>query len=132
MRRASAPWSPPSRASPAAVARFEKSGWLGISAPGAGVVRQVSGAFAQTTAGTLSLRVAPGGVSDQLAVTGLARPAGTAQAMFQPGTYSRSTYALLAATDGVAGTFGTDGCPNNGTMQGPEVSHSSLVTAECE
>ena len=90
----------------------------------------MSGAFAQTTAGTLSRRVAPGGVSDQLAVTGLARPAGTAQAMFQPGTYSRSTYALLAATDGVTGTFGTDVCPNNGTMQGPEVSHSSLVTAE--
>ena len=90
-----------------AFARFENSGWMGISSPGAGVVHQVSGTFAQTAAGTLSLRVAPGGVSDQLAVTGVARVAGTAQAVFQPGTYSRSTYTLLTATGGVTGTFST-------------------------
>jgi subtilase-type serine protease len=86
--------------------RFENSGWMGISAPGAGVVHQVSGTFVQTPAGTLSLRVAPNGVSDSLQVNGVARLAGTAQAVFQPGTYSRSTYTLLTATGGLTGTFG--------------------------
>jgi uncharacterized protein with beta-barrel porin domain len=86
-------------------ARFENSGWMGISAPGAGVAHQVSGTFAQTSLGTLSLRVAPGGVSDQLQVNGVARLAGTLQAVFQPGTYSRSTYTMLTATSGYTGTF---------------------------
>ena len=87
--------------------RFENSGWMGISAAGAGVVHQVSGTFAQTSAGTLSLRVAPNGVSDQLLVNGVARLAGTAQAVFQPGTYSRSDYTLLTATGGLTGGFDT-------------------------
>jgi subtilase-type serine protease len=86
--------------------RFENSGWMGISAAGVGVTHQVSGTFAQTSAGTLSLRLAPGGVSDQLAVDGVARLAGTAQAVFQPGRYTRSSYTLLTATGGVTGTFG--------------------------
>ncbi|GEP60970.1 hypothetical protein RSO01_81360 [Reyranella soli] len=85
--------------------RFENSGWMGITAAGAGVTHQISGTFAQTSAGTLSLRVAPGGVSDQLVVNGVARLAGTAQAVFQPGTYSPSTYTLLTATGGLTGTF---------------------------
>ena len=88
-------------------ARFENSGWMGITAAGAGVTHQISGTFAQTSMGTLSLRVAPNGVSDQLIVNGVARLAGTAQAVFQPGTYSRSTYTLLTATGGLTGTFGT-------------------------
>ncbi|WP_421995841.1 autotransporter outer membrane beta-barrel domain-containing protein [Reyranella sp.] len=86
--------------------RFENSGWMGIGAAGAGVTHQVSGTFAQTSAGILSLRVAPNGVSDQLLVNGVARLAGTAQAVFQPGTYSRSSYTLLTATGGLTGTFG--------------------------
>ena len=87
--------------------RFENSGWMGISAPGAGVVHQLSGTFVQTSAGTLSLRVAPNGVSDSLQVNGVARLAGTAQAVFQPGTYSRSSYTLLTASGGLTGTFST-------------------------
>lgn len=86
--------------------RFENSGWMGISAAGAGVTHQISGTFAQTSAGTLSFRVAPNGISDSLQVNGVARLAGTAQAVFQPGTYSRSTYTLLTATSGLTGTFG--------------------------
>ena len=39
-------------------ARFENSGWMGINAPGAGDTHTVSGTFAQTSAGTLALRVA--------------------------------------------------------------------------
>lgn len=87
--------------------RFENSGWMGISAAGAGVTHQISGTFAQTSAGTLSFRVAPNGVSDSLQVNGVARLAGTAQAVFQPGTYGRSTYTLLTATGGLTGAFGS-------------------------
>ncbi len=87
-------------------ARFENSGWMGISAPGSGVTHQVSGTFAQTSAGTLALRVGPGGVSDSLLVTGQARLAGTALAVFQPGTFTRS-YRVVTATDGLTGTFNT-------------------------
>jgi len=43
----------------AASARFENSGWLGISAPGAGVTHLIGGTFVQTSSGTLSLRIAP-------------------------------------------------------------------------
>ncbi len=89
------------------LARFENSGWMGISAPGAGTTHFVSGTFAQTSAGTLSLRAAPGGVSDKLVVDGVARLAGTAQAVFQPGSYSRSPYTLLFASGGLTGTFGS-------------------------
>lgn len=87
-------------------ARFENSGWFGISSVGAGTTHMVSGTFAQTAAGTLALRVAPNSVADNLLVTGQARLAGTALAIFQPGNLSRS-YALLSATGGRSGTFDT-------------------------
>src|SRR5262249_12068600 len=77
-----------------------------------GVVHQVSGTFVQTPVGTLSLRVAPNGVSDSLQVNGVARLAGTAQAMFQPGTYSRSTYTLLTASGGLTGTLRARSTPH--------------------
>jgi subtilase-type serine protease len=88
-------------------ARFENSGWMGITAPGAGVTHAISGTFAQTSAGTLALRVAPNGVSDQLVVNGQARLAGTAQALFQSGTSFSKSYNLLTATGGLTGTFNT-------------------------
>jgi len=88
-------------------ARFENSGWMGITAAGAGVTHQVSGTFAQTSMGTLSLRVAPGGVADQLVVSGVARLAGTMQTVFQPGTGFSRSYNLVTATGGLTGTFGT-------------------------
>src|SRR5215207_1743262 len=88
-------------------ARFENSGWMGISAAGAGVTHQVSGTFAQTSMGTLSLRVAPSGIADQLVVNGVARLAGTMQTVFQPGTGFSKSYNLVTATGGLTGTFGT-------------------------
>jgi subtilase-type serine protease len=87
-------------------ARFQNSGWMGISAPGSGVAHAISGVFAQTSTGTLALRVGANGVSDQLLVNGQARLAGTAQASFQSGALSNS-YTLLSATGGYTGTFDT-------------------------
>jgi subtilase-type serine protease len=88
-------------------ARFENSGWMGVSAAGAGVTHQISGTFAQTSMGTLSLRVAPNGVADQLVVNGVARLAGTMQTVFQPGTGFSKSYNLVTATGGLTGTFST-------------------------
>jgi hypothetical protein len=50
-------------------ARFENSGWMGIAAAGVGTAHQISGTFAQTAAGILSLRVSPT-TGDSLAITG--------------------------------------------------------------
>ena len=88
-------------------ARFENSGWMGVTAAGAGVTHQISGTFAQTSMGTLSLRVAPGGVADQLVVNGVARLAGTMQTVFQPGTGFSKSYNLVTATGGLTGAFST-------------------------
>ena len=57
--------------------------------------------------GTLSLRVAPNGVADQLVVNGVARLAGTMQTVFQPGTGFSKSYNLVTATGGLTGTFST-------------------------
>ena len=80
---------------------------MGISAAGAGVTHQISGTFAQTSMGTLALRVAPNGVADQLVVNGVARLAGTMQTVFQPGTGFSKSYNLVTATGGLTGTFST-------------------------
>lgn len=85
---------------------FANNGWFGIGSAGAGTTHTVGGTFAQTSAGTLALRVAPNGVADTLQVTGPAQLAGTAQVIFQPGTPSRS-YTILSATGGRSGTFDT-------------------------
>jgi subtilase-type serine protease len=88
-------------------ARFENSGWMGISAAGAGVTHTTSGMFAQTSLGTLALRVGSNGVSDQLVVNGQAQLAGTALTVFQPGITFAKSYTLVSATNGLTGTFGT-------------------------
>lgn len=88
-----------------ALARFENSGWMGISTAGAGTQQAISGTYAQTAAGTLSLRVSPT-TSDSLLVTGVARLAGTVQAVFQSGTQFAKSYTILTATGGLTGTFG--------------------------
>jgi outer membrane autotransporter protein len=86
-------------------ARFENSGWMGITAAGTGTTHQISGLFAQTAAGTLSVRVSPT-VADSLQVDGRAVLAGTVNVAAQPGTYVRNTtYAILNATGGLDGTF---------------------------
>jgi subtilase-type serine protease len=88
-------------------ARFENSGWMGISAAGAGITHTTSGMFAQTSLGTLALRVGSNGVSDQLVVNGQAQLAGTALTVFQPGITFAKSYTLVTATSGLTGTFGT-------------------------
>ncbi|MGH8430908.1 MAG: autotransporter outer membrane beta-barrel domain-containing protein, partial [Solimonas sp.] len=86
-------------------ARFENSGWLGVSSAGAGITHAISGTFAQTSAGTLALRVGANGTSDTLLVNGQARLAGTAVAAFQPGAALSNSYTLLTATGGFTGNF---------------------------
>ena len=93
------------------LARFENSGWMGISTAGAGTQHAISGTYAQTAAGTLSLRVSPT-TSDSLLVTGIGRLAGSVQAVFQPGTKFTKHYTILTATGGLTGTFGQLSTPN--------------------
>lgn len=86
--------------------RFENSGWMGISAAGAGMTHAINGVFAQTGAGTLSLRVSTN-ANDALQVTGAARLGGTLWADIQTDSSPRRSYTVLTATDGVTGTFDT-------------------------
>jgi uncharacterized protein with beta-barrel porin domain len=106
-------------------ARFENSGWMGITAPGAGVTHAISGTFAQTSLGTLALRVGSNGVSDQLVVNGQARLAGTAQALFQSGTSFSKSYNLLTATGGLTGTFNTLSTQNLPAFLGASLGYSA-------
>lgn len=86
-------------------ARFENSGWLGISAAGAGATHQISGTFVQTAAGTMGMRVSPT-AADRLLVDGTARLDGGLQVIAQPGTFAlRSSYTLVTATGGLSGAF---------------------------
>ena len=87
-------------------ARFENSGWLGISAPGAGVTHLIGGTFVQTSSGTLALRVAPGS-NDALQVTGAAILGGTLQLNLLSGFQSKisNQLALVAAGGGISGKF---------------------------
>jgi hypothetical protein len=53
-------------------ARFENSGWLGITARGSGTTHLITGTFVQTDAGTLQLRLGANGSHDALQVVGTA------------------------------------------------------------
>jgi uncharacterized protein with beta-barrel porin domain len=90
-------------------ARFENSGWLGISAPGSGATHVISGTFVQTDAGTLQLRVAANGSADALQVIGDARLAGALTLAAQPGLYANQTSypGLVSATGTLTGDFAT-------------------------
>jgi subtilase-type serine protease len=90
-------------------ARFENSGWLGISAPGAGTTHIIGGTFAQTAVGTLVLRVAGDGSHDALRVAGTAQLAGALTLVPQPGLYGGQTVYpdLVSATDALRGGFTT-------------------------
>ena len=87
-------------------ARFENSGWLGISAPGAGITHVIGGTFVQTSTGTLALRVAPGS-NDTLQVTGAAILGGTLQLISQYGFRPKVTdqLTLVIAGGGISGKF---------------------------
>jgi hypothetical protein len=90
-------------------ARFENSGWLGISAPGAGTAHTITGSFAQTAAGTLVLRIAGDGSHDELQIAGTAQLAGALALVPQPGLYATQTVYpdLVYATDSALGGFAT-------------------------
>src|SRR5271166_1083425 len=87
-------------------ARFENSGWLGISAPGAGITHVIGGTFVQTSTGTLALRVGPGS-NDALQVTGVAMLGGTLQLNSQYGFQPKVTdqLTLVIAGGGISGKF---------------------------
>ncbi|MDB5487356.1 MAG: outer rane autotransporter barrel protein, partial [Reyranella sp.] len=86
-------------------ARFENSGWLGVSAAGAGATHQISGTFVQTSVGTMGVRVSPT-TADKLVVDGTARLDGGMQVIAQPGIFApRSSYTVVTATGGVSGAY---------------------------
>jgi subtilase-type serine protease len=95
---------------PSGDARFENSGWLGISAPGAGIVHVIGGRFVQTSTGTLVLRIAPGS-NDALQVSGAAILGGTlAPQLTGSGTSGIALpigqqYRLITAQGGIGGSF---------------------------
>ena len=86
-------------------ARFENSGWMGITPAGAGGVHQISGTFVQTPAGTMGMRVSPT-TADLLEVTGIARLAGGLEVIGQSGAFApRKTYTLVTTTGGLSGAY---------------------------
>ncbi len=92
-----------------AEARFENSGWLGISAPGTGTTHVIEGTFAQTDSGTLALRVGADGGHDALQITGSGQLAGTLTLETERGLYAAQTDFpdLVTAGDALWGSFGT-------------------------
>jgi subtilase-type serine protease len=93
---------------PGADARFENSGWLGVSSPGPGVTHLILGDFVQTSGGTLALRVAPG-QSDLLAVSGHATLTGTLALISASGVPPKiaDPLTLVYAGGGLSGKFTT-------------------------
>ena len=86
-------------------ARFENSGWMGISAAGAGVTHLVSGSFVQTSTGTLGLRVSSS-AADKFNINGVGRLGGTLSITGDSANiYPAARYALLTADSGLSGTF---------------------------
>ena len=92
-----------------ALARFENSGWLGITDAGTGVRHMISGTFAQSGTGTLALRVDQNGNHDALAITGSGQLGGTLTLVTQPGLYGVPvSYAnLITASGSLWGSFST-------------------------
>jgi len=84
-------------------ARFENSGWLGMSVPNAGTSHQISGIYAQTSAGTLGLRIGADG-HDSLQ-TDTARLAGTLDVTFDANPAMKQ-YGLVSASQEITGEFG--------------------------
>lgn len=90
-----------------ALARFENSGWMGISASGAGVDHLVSGTFVQTSTGTLALRVSSS-AADKLNINGVGRLGGALSITGDSANiYSAARYTLITANSGLSGTFGS-------------------------
>ena len=89
------------------LARFENSGWMGISAAGAGVTHLASGSFVQTSTGTLGLRVSSS-AADKLNINGVARLGGTLSITGDSvNVYPAARYTLVTANAGLSGAFGS-------------------------
>lgn len=107
--------------------RFENSGWIGVTGNGVPIIHLLSGIYAQTADGTLSLRVGAGG-NDALGVTGVARLAGTLAVPFQTSTLL-TTYTLLRATGGTTGHFTTLATSGLPTFVGAALAYSGTDVA---
>ena len=113
--------------------RFENSGWLGVSGTGPSVTHLFGGTFVQTSAGTYAARVTDSG-TDFFGIAGTARLAGTLETSFQTTSFAPTT-TLLAATQGVTGTFDslvTNGLPSlfDATLNYAPTSVSISVAAD--
>jgi len=83
-------------------ARFDNSGWLGVTAPGAVTTHQISGTYVQTAQGTLGLQV--GATASDTLQTDIARLDGTLATNFTGESFQRS-YTLLTASQEITGAF---------------------------
>jgi hypothetical protein len=87
------------------LARFENSGWMGITAAGAGVTHLASGSFVQTSTGTLGLRVSSS-AADKLSINGTARLSGTLSLSGDStNIYAPAKYSIVTANSGLTGSF---------------------------
>jgi subtilase-type serine protease len=85
-------------------ARFDNSGWLGVTTPGAVTAHQISGTFVQTAQGTLGLQV--GATASDTLQTDIARLDGTLATNFIGESFQRS-YTILTASQEITGAFAT-------------------------
>ena len=86
----------------ALAARFDNSGWLGVTAPGAVTDHLISGTYVQTAEGTLGLQV--GATASDTLQTDIARLDGTLALSFTGETFQRS-YTILTASQEITGAF---------------------------
>jgi outer membrane autotransporter protein len=83
-------------------ARFDNSGWLGVTAPGSVTAHQISGTYVQTAQGTLGLQV--GATASDTLQTDIARLDGTLATNFTGESFQRS-YTILTASQQITGAF---------------------------
>lgn len=83
-------------------ARFDNSGWLGVTAPGSVTAHQISGTYVQTAQGTLGLQV--GATASDTLQTDIARLDGTLATTFTGESFQRS-YTILTASQQITGAF---------------------------
>ena len=85
-------------------ARFDNSGWLGVTTPGAVTAHQISGTYVQTAQGTLGLQV--GATASDTLQTDIARLDGTLTTSFTGESFQKS-YTIVTASQEITGAFAT-------------------------
>ena len=83
-------------------ARFDNSGWLGVTAPGSVTDHLISGTYVQTAQGTLGLQV--GATASDTLETDIARLDGTLATNFTGESFQKS-YTILTASQEITGAF---------------------------